>query len=698
MNIFRCLCCGGQIEIIEGTSVGECSSCGHQQVISDILEQRMADQFRRAEACFINGEFSLAEELYDQILDDYPDNAAANWGCCLCRYGICYTDDPVSGRRIPSCTRITGRSILDDPYYAKAVTFADENAEETIRSEAELISSIQKRLAESDVINQSCDIYICYRTGEHDTADEHAASEIQRYLENDRYSVFTSAGASDEARMFVALKTAKVMILIASEAGCAENLAVRSQWEKFMGFMGFDDSKKILVCYKNMNPDKELPYEFKGIEALDMEPFAFMALLQKNVARIMGRTQQAAPVMRESYSPSQAMKERIRIFLENGQRDEAVKYTKEHIKRFRDDAEMYWLSILFHYESEESGELPIKKMIRSCLEKYMKQNGSRGVLYNEELADKIASEAFLDRADKAIELASEPERSEYIRVKEEVYSGFKSAIMPTYYNNAYNLLQVRQYDSARAAFEALGDYRDSRALHDKAIGEKERSKAQELYRERNEKYNYAASIYQSCCRTPKPDITAVKYGMYQNWLDSAINTQTSAAAKCDDAAKRFKALGIFRNSQGMEQKCRASAEAFRLQAANLRETYYKRRNDTKRTMVLVDSGAVLMIVILMLLIRKIDMVVSLTLLTAVFPVMSCFLKTGAPEEGKGLHVFLTIIFFLSLLTGAAILEDWTIDSVLSIGLIADVVYIIAAVITRFLLRRPIAMYFAANDL
>lgn len=49
----------------------------------------------------MNAEFDRAATVYVSITGEFPEEAEAYWGLCLCKYGIEYVDDPLTGKKIP---------------------------------------------------------------------------------------------------------------------------------------------------------------------------------------------------------------------------------------------------------------------------------------------------------------------------------------------------------------------------------------------------------------------------------------------------------------------------------------------------------------------------------------------------------------------------------------------------------------------
>ena len=121
MAVFQCKACGGNLDLTQGMRVVQCSYCDTMQTVAADDDEKIINLFNRANALRINSEFDKAEALYESIVADFPEEAEAYWGICLCRYGIEYVDDPRTGTKIPTCHRTSFKSIYDDESYLRAL-------------------------------------------------------------------------------------------------------------------------------------------------------------------------------------------------------------------------------------------------------------------------------------------------------------------------------------------------------------------------------------------------------------------------------------------------------------------------------------------------------------------------------------------------------------------------------------------------
>ena len=88
MAVFKCKMCGGTVEFEPGATVGVCDSCGTQQTLPRLDDDRRANLYDRANHFRRSNEFDKAMSLYEQILNEDSADAEAYWSLVLCRYGI----------------------------------------------------------------------------------------------------------------------------------------------------------------------------------------------------------------------------------------------------------------------------------------------------------------------------------------------------------------------------------------------------------------------------------------------------------------------------------------------------------------------------------------------------------------------------------------------------------------------------------
>ena len=125
MAILKCKMCGGDLDVTTDEKVVECEYCGCKQTIISPNDEKKINLSNRANRLRINCEFDKAAGIYEQIIAEFPEEAEAYWGLCLCNYGIEYVDDPLTANKIPTCHRASFDKMRKDENYELALENAD---------------------------------------------------------------------------------------------------------------------------------------------------------------------------------------------------------------------------------------------------------------------------------------------------------------------------------------------------------------------------------------------------------------------------------------------------------------------------------------------------------------------------------------------------------------------------------------------
>ena len=293
MAILKCKMCGGNLEVDGTDKVVTCPYCGSQQTVPSSDSEKKVKLYNRANSCRLRNEFDRALSVYQGIISEFPDEAEAYWGICLCKYGIEYVDDPRTGDKVPTCHRTDYESILNDADYKMAIDLSDVESREVYEKEAEEIDRLQKDILSVSQKEEPYDIFICYKEtddkGER-TQDSVIAQDLYSSLTEKGYKVFfaritleSKIGSQYEPIIFAALRSAKVMLVIGTDPAYFEAVWVRNEWSRYLSFMKETKDKYFIPCYKNMDV-YDMPKEFQGFQAQDMDKIGFGAIGRENVA------------------------------------------------------------------------------------------------------------------------------------------------------------------------------------------------------------------------------------------------------------------------------------------------------------------------------------------------------------------------------------------------------------------------------
>lgn len=307
MAFFRCKMCGANIEIDGHSMVVTCDHCDSVQTIPAIFnDEKKRSLFNIANSKFFKQEFDRAYGNYENIISEYPNEAEAYWGLCLCKYGIEYVTDPATGKKIPTCHRTNSVSIFDDDDFKDVCKYAGDDAKEQYIAEAKEIDRLQKRILEVASKEEPYDIFISYKeadpvTGER-TQDSIFAQELYTMLCEKGYRVFYSritlqkiGGMEYEPYIYAALTSAKFMIVLGTSLEYLNAVWVKNEWSRFSKMLDDHPEKALLVCHKNLD-EYDLPSELRKKQALNIDTVTFTENLLNSISSVVSPKSQEEPV------------------------------------------------------------------------------------------------------------------------------------------------------------------------------------------------------------------------------------------------------------------------------------------------------------------------------------------------------------------------------------------------------------------
>ena len=360
MAVIKCKMCGGDLDISEGLSVCECEYCGTKQTVPSADSEKMLTLFARANRLRLANEFDKAAGVYESIVADFPEEAEAYWGLVLCRYGIEYVDDPATGRKIPTCHRVSFDSVMEDADFEQACENADAIARRQYREEAKAFEDIRRGIIEVSGKEEPYDIFICYKETAEDgdrTIDSVIAQDVYDALTDKGYRVFFSRvsledklGTEYEPYIFAALNSAKLMLAFGTDYEYYNAVWVKNEWSRFLKLMEKDKSKHLIPCYKNLDP-YDMPKEFQRLQGQDMGKVGAVQDLLRGIEKLLPRqagaepSASAQPVIQQvvqSGGPNvRAQLDRGQMALEDGEWDKAKDYFDKALDMDAKNAEAY---------------------------------------------------------------------------------------------------------------------------------------------------------------------------------------------------------------------------------------------------------------------------------------------------------------------------------------------------------------------
>ena len=364
MAVYKCKMCGGSLEPAQSETVCRCSYCGTVQTLPQTDNEKLRQLFDRANSFRLNNDFDSAAMVYENIITEYPEEAEAHWGICLCRYGIEYVKDPRTGKRIATCHRTQYRSILEDPDFAMAVRYADGAAESVYREEAAYINAVQQKLLEISRKEEPYDIFICYKETDNignRTTDSVIAQNIYEALTYRNYRVFFSRitledklGKEYEPYIFSALNSARIMLVVGTKPENFNSVWVKNEWGRYLALSEYDDNKNIIPCYRDMNP-YELPKELQPLQSQDVSKVGYMQDLIRGIEKIIGSESSGVP--EGAVFSSDSFVQRAMLFLEDGEFEQAEQYCEKALDADPRNAEAYLGKLLAELKLTDENQL-----------------------------------------------------------------------------------------------------------------------------------------------------------------------------------------------------------------------------------------------------------------------------------------------------------------------------------------------------
>ena len=454
MIAYKCKMCGGDLKFEDGLTTCECEFCGSLQTVPSIDNEKKSNLFNRANRLRMNAEFDKAALVYASITAEFPEEAEAYWGLCLCKYGIEYVDDPLTGRKIPTCHRTLPESILDDSDFDQACENADSVAKKLYREEAKAIDRLQQDILDIVAQEKPFDVFICYKeTGEDGsrTEDSVLSQDIYDALTEKGLKVFFARitledklGQQYEPYIYAALHSAKVMLAIGTQYDFYDSVWVKNEWARFLDMMKHDRSKTLIPCYKGIDA-YDMPREFKNLQAQDMGKLGWIQDLTRGVLKLCGKGEKGRPeeavpsTMTFQQSVGQnvaALLDRGFLLLEDKEWNQGKDIFEQVLKMDSRNAEAY----LGLYMSETN-------------------YSTRDEVYS----DYVESETIRDNSNfRRMKQFSNGELAQWIKQMEQRRN---EIVMERHneaeYQRATQLMLLEEYDAAVKLFIPLGTYKNS---------------------------------------------------------------------------------------------------------------------------------------------------------------------------------------------------------------------------------------------
>ena len=352
MAVMKCKMCGGDLEIQENSTIAVCEYCGTKQTVPTLDNERKTSLFGRAGRLLRACEFDKASVVFGDIVSEFPEEAEGYWGLLLCKYGVEYVDDPATGKKIPTCHRLSFENIMEDSDFEQACENADYAARNVYREEAKFLENLRRNVIEVSSKEEPYDVFICYKETDADgnrTLDSVMAQDIYYELTGKGLKVFFARitledklGMEYEPYIFAALNSAKVMLAIGTDYEYFNAVWVKNEWSRFLKLIAKGEKKVLIPCYKNIDA-YDMPDEFKNLQAQDMGKLGFMQDLTRGVCKIIGekKTVIKETIIAEGSTNISPLLKRAFMFLEDGEWENADEYCEKVLDKDPECAEAY---------------------------------------------------------------------------------------------------------------------------------------------------------------------------------------------------------------------------------------------------------------------------------------------------------------------------------------------------------------------
>ena len=371
--VFICDRCGGNLLFEEGDTYCTCDHCQVKQTLPRISSKEKANLYERAYRARIRNEFDNALNIYEKILSDDRTDPEIYWQIVLCRYGIEYVKDKLSGNNKPTIRRMQVTPITSDVDYKEALYYANDVQKQVYENKAQTIYDIQKKILDISSKEEPYDVFISYKETDNDgnrTEDSVLGQKLYNMLTKEGLKVFFSRislesvyGENYEPYIFAALNSAKVMLLIGTKSEYFNATWVKNEWSRFALMMEKNPDKKLIPIYKDSNdiPEKLSLQQGQDIKKLGWDD-DILRFFQK---RIEDNKKQFAEketvVVKQGYVDKKNVLKLGKVALEDGEFEKATGYFEDVLRVDAENAEAYfgeWLAEYGFKNAEQAADSP----------------------------------------------------------------------------------------------------------------------------------------------------------------------------------------------------------------------------------------------------------------------------------------------------------------------------------------------------
>ena len=429
---YVCKMCGKLLPSCEEKSICECEYCGSRQTVPKLYMDKYAEIYNRACGLRFKTDFEGAEKLFSQLCEEFHDEPEGYWGKVLCRCGILYKEEAVSGMKLPVCHRAYSTSLRDDKDCCTALSLADSEQSAFYRREVSAIEMLRKEMLERVGTGVRYDAYICCRITDDEgkaSDDSIIAGEIYEQLTKEGLRVFYSpetigdiAAKDAEAYISAAINCAAVLIVVSAEKESFKAHGFKSEWSRCAAAALKDSGKLLITCIKDTDTG-DVPAELSDHKIMDVSQMSFLTEL---IRYIKANTDIAEDDHIEHGAAARSTPEklirRMNIFLADEDFEAAEEYSDMILDAAPECWQAHFVKFLAFNGCRSGNDLLLEEVVRSFADDYI-------LRYGYDFTDDEAFEAQLgsmlgENIKKAVEYADGDDK---LRIST-VYERFVSAV------------------------------------------------------------------------------------------------------------------------------------------------------------------------------------------------------------------------------------------------------------------------------
>lgn len=431
---YVCKMCGGIITNTDDSGVCECEHCGSRQTVPTKYFGEYAQMYNRAYELFLKDDTQGAEKLFLQLRANVPEESEAYWGILLCRCGVRYADDPVSGLKIPFITKNYSSDVTSTDEFNCTLQFATDEQSGSYRREAAAIEMLRRELIERIGTGEKYHVYLCCRNTDefgHITEDCTAASKIYDQLLKENFNVFftpeTLKEVSENERdpfITAAAENSSVFLIICSGHDSFSSAQFRAEWHKCASAAKKHSQKKLLVCVNDI--DKcHIPKELSDFDIKDMSQIDFLTELIRSLKKNNSPTTNPHSPAHIRNTPDKLLG-RVNSFLEKEDFEAAKEYCELIIDASPQCWQAYFSYFLASNGCRNSSELMLEDVVYGFASDYSEKFGYD--ISDENSFRKQLSQIIGTSISKAVEYAENDDKLNISTIYERLCSAVRDAV------------------------------------------------------------------------------------------------------------------------------------------------------------------------------------------------------------------------------------------------------------------------------